>query len=130
MKRKIINPWSWQQQFGYQQGHEVTGANRTLWISGQTSVDADGKPVNVGDMKGQIHQVLDNIEAVLTGADMTPENIVKIVFMTTDMDLFSQNAYELKRLNDAGSQHTSTAIQVSRLAYPELLIELEVTAVA
>lgn len=130
MERKIINPWSWQQKFGYQQGHQVSGAERTLYISGQTSVDADGKPVNVGDMKGQIHQVLDNIEAVLAGADMTPANIVRIVFLTTDMPEFSKNAYELKRLNNAGSQHTSTAIQVSQLAYPELLIELEVTAVA
>ena len=130
MESKVINPWTWQQQFGYQQGHQVTGAERTLWISGQTSVDADGKPINAGDMKAQIHQVIDNIEAVLTGANMTPANIVRIKFLTTDMDTFVQHAYELKRLNDAGSQHTSTVAEVSRLAYPEFLIEMEATAVA
>ena len=130
MKRRTINPWTWQQKFGYQQGVEVTGASRTLWISGQTSLDEDGNVVSAGDMAGQINQVIDNIEAVLSGADMTPANIVALKFLTADMDLFARNAMTLARLNEAGSQHTSTAVQVSQLAYPELLIEIEATAVA
>jgi enamine deaminase RidA (YjgF/YER057c/UK114 family) len=130
MKSNVINPWRWQEQFGYQQGHHVIGAQSTLWISGQTSVDGDGKPVSVGDMRGQIHLVIENIEAVLAAADMTPANIVRIKFLTTDMDLFVKRAYELKRLNDTGSRHTSTVAEVSRLAYPEFLIEMEATAVA
>ncbi len=130
MQRRSINPWTWQQQFGYQQGVEATGAERTLWISGQTSLDAEGNVVGAGDMRGQIHQVIDNIEAVLAGAGMTPANLVALKFLTTDMDLFARNAMELARLNEAGSQHTSTAVEVSRLAYPELLIEIEAVAVA
>ena len=130
MERRTINPWTWQQMFGYQQGVEATGAARTLWISGQTSLDGDGNVVCAGDMAGQMNQVIDNIEAVLSGADMTPANIVALKFLTTDMDMFSQNAKTLARLNEAGSQHTSTAVQVSRLAYPELLIEIEATAIA
>ena len=58
MERKAIDPWTWQKNFGYHQGHEVTGAERTLWISGQTSTDADGKVVNENDMGGQIRQAL------------------------------------------------------------------------
>lgn len=130
MERRTINPWTWQQKFGYQQGVEATGAKRMLWISGQTSLDADGNVVSASDMGGQINQVIDNIEAVLAGADMTPANIVSLKFLTTDMDLFAKNAMALARLNEAGSQHTSTAVEVSRLAYPELLIEIEATAVA
>jgi len=130
VERRTINPWAWQQKFGYQQGVEANGVQRTLWISGQTSLDADGKVVSAGDMAGQINQVIDNIEAVLTGADMTPANLVALKFLTTDMAGFSQNAMALTRLNQAGSQHTSTAVQVSQLAYPELLIEIEATAVA
>jgi len=130
MQRKTINPWTWQQKFGYQQGVEATGATRTLWISGQTSLDGDGNVVCAGDMAGQINQVIDNIETVLTGANMTPADIVALKFLTTDMELFSQNAMNLIRLNEAGSQHTSTAVEVSRLAYPQLLIEIEATAVA
>jgi len=130
MKRKTINPWTWQQKFGYQQGVEATDVQRTLWISGQTSLDADGNVVCANDMAGQINQVIDNIQAVLTAAEMSPANLVSLKFLTTDMDLFAQNAMVLARLNEAGSQHTSTAVQVSRLAYPELMIEIEATAVA
>lgn len=130
MKRRIINPWTWQEQFGYQQGHEVTGAERTLYISGQTATDSDGNIVRKGDMGGQVRQCLDNIEAVLADAGMTPENLVRIQILTTDIDLFFQHMHELNRLVDAGSQHTSTVMGVTRLALPEILVEIEATAVA
>ncbi len=130
MQRRVINPWTWQESYGYHQGHEVTGAERTLWISGQTSTDATGNVINENDMEGQIKQVLDNIEAVLSGADMTPANLVKIQILTTDIDLFFQHMQELNRLVDAGSQHTSTVMGVVRLAMPAVLVEIEATAVA
>jgi len=38
MERRIINPWSWQDQFGYVQAHEVSGTRRVLFCAGQTSV--------------------------------------------------------------------------------------------
>ena len=130
MERTIIDPWTWQERFGYHQGHMVTGAERTLWISGQTSVDAEGNPVAVGDMGGQVRQCLDNIDAVLAEAGMTAANLVRIQILTTDIDRFFQHAHELGRLFAAGSQHTSTVMQVARLAFPEFLVEIEATAVA
>ena len=130
MEQRVINPWTWQEPFGYHQGHEVTGAERTLWISGQTSTDPDGQVINVDDMGGQIRQALSNLEAVLTGADMTFANLVRIQVFTTDMDIYFQNAMELVRLNEGGSQHTSTVMQVPRLATPQVLVEIEATAVA
>ena len=65
MERRIIDPWTWREEYGFHQGHEVVNATRTLYLSGQTSLDGDGNPVCVGDMAGQIRQVIDNIEAVL-----------------------------------------------------------------
>ena len=34
MERRIINPWSWQDQFGYVQAHEVSAAQRVLFCAG------------------------------------------------------------------------------------------------
>ena len=131
MEQRVINPWTWQESFGYQQGHEATGAERTLWISGQTSTGPDGNPLHEGDMGAQIRQVFDNINAVLTGADMTPANLVRIQILTTDIDLYFQHMHELNsRLTEAGSQHTSTVMGIVRLAMPQLLVEVEATAVA
>jgi hypothetical protein len=43
MERRVINPWTWQDAFGFVQANEVSGAKRTVICSGQTSVDASGR---------------------------------------------------------------------------------------
>ena len=62
MKKQTINPWTWQDEYGFVQANAVSGAQRTLVCSGQTSVDADGKPLHPGDMRGQIAQATWHIE--------------------------------------------------------------------
>src|SRR5438552_618789 len=47
MERRAVNPWKWQDQFGFAQAIEVTGAQKVLVCSGQTSVDANGEGVQV-----------------------------------------------------------------------------------
>ena len=128
MERRIIDPWTWQDEYGFHQGHEVVNPTRALYLSGQTSLDADGNPVHVGDMAGQIRQVIDNIEAVLAEAGMSLADIVRINIFTTDMDLFFEHADELERLREAGTRYASTLVGVTRLAFPEFLVEIEATA--
>ena len=130
MERRTINPWTWQEQFGFNQGHEVTGAERTLFLAGQTSLDDDGRLVHEGDMAGQISKSVDNIETILAAADMTLADIVRLNIYTTDVDAFIENAGALGRLHEAGAAYSSTLLGVARLAFPELLVELEATAVA
>ena len=130
MDRRTINPWSWQERYGFNQGHEVTGAERTLYLAGQTSLDDDGELVHEGDMVGQINKSIDNVEAVLAAAGMTLANVVRLNVYTTDVDGLIENAAALGRLNEAGCLYTSTLLGVARLAFPELLVELEATAVA
>ena len=130
MERRIINPWTWQEQFGFNHGHEVTGAERTLFLAGQVSLDGDGQLVHEGDMAGQISKSIDNIETVLEAADMTFANIVRLIIYTTDVDLLLENGAALARFGQAGSKQAQTLLGVARLAFPELLVELEATAVA
>lgn len=130
MDRRIVNPWTWQEAFGFNHGHEVSGAERTLYLAGQVSLDGDGQLVHEGDMAAQINKSIDNIEAVLKAADMTLANVVRLNIYTTDVDGLLANASELGRLAEAGCRYTSTLLGVGRLAFPELLVELEATAVA
>lgn len=37
MKRKIINPWLWQDQLGFVQANEFSGFQRVVFCAGQTS---------------------------------------------------------------------------------------------
>ena len=131
MERRIMNPWSWQDRLGFVQAHEVSGAGRVLLCAGQTSMDAEGHPAHVGDMRGQVALALDNLEAVLREADLTLADVVRLNYYTTDVDAFF-GAYDIvmERLAGAGCRPASTLLGVARLAFPELLVEIEATAAA
>jgi enamine deaminase RidA (YjgF/YER057c/UK114 family) len=130
MERRAINPWSWQDQYGFVQAAEVSGARRVLYCAGQTSVDADGRPVHVGDMRGQVSQALDNLDAVLQAAGFGFSDLVRLNYYTTDADLLVRNWDVISnRLTGAGARVGSTLLGVARLAFPELLVEIEGTAV-
>ena len=129
-ERQLINPWSWQDQFGFVQAQAVSEGERTIYCSGQTSVDADGNPVHEGDMVAQVGQALDNLEAVLRESGCGLSNVVRLNYYTTDMDGFFRAMEVLTaRLEAAGCRPATTLVEVSRLARPPLLVELEATAV-
>jgi enamine deaminase RidA (YjgF/YER057c/UK114 family) len=130
MDRNIINPWTWQDNFGFVHANQISGAQQSLLCAGQISVDDDGNPVNAGDMAAQINKALDNLETVLAGAGFTLADVVRLNYYTTDVDAFIEASARFgPRLGQAGCRPASTLLGVSRLAFPELLVELEATAV-
>jgi len=131
MEIKTVNPWTWQDNFGFSQGVEYSGHTRVLVCAGQTSVDENGTPVNAGDMNAQVSKALDNLEEVLKKAGMSLGNVVRLNIYTTDVDgIFPALPTWAGRLNAAGCKPASTLLGVQRLAFPELMVELEATAVA
>ncbi len=131
MERKIHNPWTWQDQFGFVQATEVSGAQRMLICAGQASVDAEGRPAHPGDMRAQLEQSLDNLETVLREADFTLADVVRLNVYTTDVDQILRCYDALAaRLARAGCRQASTLLGVTRLAFPELMVEIEATAMA
>lgn len=131
VERSAVNPWAWSVKFGFNQGELIEGATRTLYCAGQTSVDENGAPQHPNDMAAQITLAADNLEAVLAGARMTLANVVRLNFYTTDVQGYLTNAAVLgERLGAAGVAPAGTLLGVASLAFPELLIEIEATAVA
>ncbi|MFD4796175.1 RidA family protein [Streptomyces anulatus] len=131
MERTAVNPVTWSVDLGFNQGELVSGRTRTLYVSGQTATSDDGKPRHDGDMAAQLTLSVDNLEAVLSGADMSLANLVRLNVYTTDVDLLFQHYGALAgRLGAAGVAPASTLLGVTRLAVPGLLVELEGTAVA
>ena len=132
MEQRNVNPWTWQDQFGFSQAVDVSGAARVLFCAGQTSTAADGRTLHPGDMRAQASAALDNLEAVLREADMTLRNVVRLNTYVTDVDRYFAEAAEAVggRMAAAGVQPAATLLGISRLAFPDLLVELEATAVA
>ncbi|SOR84251.1 RutC family protein YjgH [Streptomyces chartreusis NRRL 3882] len=131
VERTAVNPVTWSTEVGFNQGEVVSGHTRTLYISGQTAMSDEGKPQHDGDMAAQLALSIDNLEAVLDGADMSLANVVRLNVYTTDVDLLFQHYGVLAgRLAAAGVAPTTTMLGVTRLAIPGQLVELEGTAVA
>jgi enamine deaminase RidA (YjgF/YER057c/UK114 family) len=131
MEREIINPWQWQDQYGFVQANALTGAERVILCAGQTSSDADGAPVHAGDMRAQVGQALDNLETVLGQAGLGLGDVVRLNYYTTDIQAFFGASDVLaKRFQAAGCRPASTLLGVAALAFPELMIEIEATAAA
>jgi enamine deaminase RidA (YjgF/YER057c/UK114 family) len=129
MQRTAVNPWSWSVRFGFDQAELVEGHQRVLVCSGQTAVDPDGNPQHPGDMAAQLRLALDNLEVVLAGAGMALANVVRLNVYTTDVDTLLQHfAILTDRFGGADGRFASTLLGVARLAVPQLLVELEATA--
>jgi enamine deaminase RidA (YjgF/YER057c/UK114 family) len=131
MDRTAVNPWAWSRELGFNQGEVVSGHTRTLFCSGQAATGGDGAPRHAGDMAAQVALSLDNLEAVLGAAGMSLANLVRLTVHTTDVDLLVRHYGVLaSRLGAAGAAPPTTLLGVARLAIPDLMVELEGTAVA
>jgi len=130
MQREVVNPWPWSVGVGYNQGEVVSGQARTLYCAGQTATNDAGQPQFPGDMAAQIGLCLDNLQAVLGQADMTLADVVRLSIYATDVDqLFQHYGVLMARLGAAGATPPTTVLGVIRLARPELIVEIEATAV-
>jgi enamine deaminase RidA (YjgF/YER057c/UK114 family) len=127
--RRVINPWTWQDAFGYVQANEISRAERVLICSGQLATDADGHLLHADDMRGQIGQSLDNLETVLQAAGFGWSDVVRLNYYTTDVDAFIQAMANFgDRLASYGVRPACTLLGVSRLVFPGQVVELEATA--
>lgn len=131
MQLKPINPTPWLGGFNIHHGVEVTGASRTLYLSGQTANAADGTPMHPGDLVAQFKLAWANLKDALAEAGMGPQNIVRLNFYTTDVDKFMSLAGEIIPVYAAeGCKPAATLLGVTRLFDPTIMVELEATAVA
>lgn len=131
MQRTAINPWTWSQTLGYNQGEILEGVNKQLFCSGQTSVDADGHPQHIDDMRQQMTLALDNLEAVLHTAEMGLINISKLSIFTTNVDETMKH-FDIfgQRFGSVNASPPMTLVEVSRLAIPGLMFEIDAMAVS
>ena len=105
MDRRIINPWTWQEPFGFVHAHEVKAAQSTRYCAGQLSTDDNGHPVHAGDLRAQVSQAFDNLERVLQEAGYTLADVTRLNDYTTDVDGLLANWDETNGLLIITSDH-------------------------
>jgi enamine deaminase RidA (YjgF/YER057c/UK114 family) len=108
--------------------HVVTGTGQWVAVSGQLALDLDGKLVGVGDPGAQAEQVFANLERCLSTVGATFENVVKLTFFLTDVGYLPA----IRTVRDKyipGPKPASTALQITALAVPNALMEIEAYAI-
>lgn len=111
--------------------HAVVAQGRTVFLAGQTALDASGRIVGDG-IVGQFEQALGNLLTALRAADGSPADLAALTIYIVDMDGYRAHARELgavwRRL--AGTDYPATAgVGVARLWDDDALVELQGTAV-
>jgi len=128
METRQINPWAWQDAFGYSQAWRVDGSGAFVFVAGQGPVSPDGMLVGEGDFDAQVRQTFENLRTVLEEAGSSLDSIVKLTVYLTD----------IARLRDygriraeflSGPPPAGTALQVGALAMPAMMIEVDAVAV-
>ena len=124
--RKRIDPgWKWDDNFNMSQGIQIGDA---IYVSGQVAMDSDGNVVGLGDMKAQTRQALENVQTVLQAAGASMSDVVKVTVYLTDISRL-RDTHEVRAQFFPDPPPASTGIEVSALAFPGLLVEIEAVAV-
>jgi 2-iminobutanoate/2-iminopropanoate deaminase len=107
-----------------------TDAVRTgglLFVSGIVPVDGEGNLVGEGDVVEQTRQVFRNLELVLSAAGCGPADVAKVTVFLQDVDDRAKiNPVRQEFFGDA--RPASTLVEISRLAVPGALLEIEAVA--
>jgi enamine deaminase RidA (YjgF/YER057c/UK114 family) len=113
---------------GYSQGIRVTGAQTILFTAGQVPYDATGGVKHRGDFKAQARAVFAAIQALVEAGGGTLDNVVKITTYVTDVR-YRLDFRSVREEFFGAKGPASTMVEVSSLAHPDYLIEVEAIAV-
>ncbi len=126
-----VNPVRWAEPLGYDQGQLRTGFTSILTIAGQGPIDADGGLLHEGDVAAQLALTLANVAAVLAEAGMTMTDVAMLRIHTTDIGAtLAVWDTVVEHLGSLGATPPSTLVEVTRLAVPGMVVEIDGLAIA
>lgn len=126
-QRTIINPSTIAPPGPYSHGVAVSGAERTLYVSGQVGVMPDGTLAE--GIEAQTRTAFANLTAVLSAADMSVADVTKLtIYMVNPEDVggFMQGGGPFL----PNPPPAITLLFVKALFNPAMLIEIEAIAAA
>ena len=129
MALQRVNPPELGRPSGF--SHAVVGEGRTVFLAGQTALDASGRVVGEG-VVAQFELALGNLLAALRAAGGEPEHLASLTVYIVDMDDYRAHAAEIGRVwkRLVGRDYPAMAgIGISRLWDAEALVEVQGFAV-
>jgi len=125
MKRKLINPPGTEKTYERWQFSQAIRVGETVWVSGQVGMEKKGPAQGI---EAQARIAFENLRGVLAAAGATLADVVELVTYhksMSDMTGFSKVKAEFFPSN----YPAWTAVGVTELAVPGILVEVRATAV-
>lgn len=133
MSINFVDPPTLAAPHGYAHAAVAQG-RRTIYLSGQVSVDVDGQLIGEGDHTAQAERALLNLVAALEGADASVADLVKISIYVVDhnpeTDAAVMRGFAQASRSVGLKPVAAVLVGVTSLALPGGLIEIEGIAVA
>ena len=128
MTRKIIRTDQAPSPVGpYNQA--IAASGQMIFVAGQIAIDPKvGDVVYTDDVAKQTEQVMSNIEAILTAAGATFQDVVKTTVFLADMNDFAAMNVVYARYFSEETAPARACVQVSRLP-KDVLVEIDCIAV-
>jgi enamine deaminase RidA (YjgF/YER057c/UK114 family) len=133
MPVKLINPDGLPKPENYAQVGVATGT-RTVYLAGQVARDADGNRVGTGDLAAQVEQAFVNVATALDAVGGSFDDVAKLTIYVVGwtpatMEAFGTGAMRAATRLGVNPIKPVTLIGVDCLAEPDLLVEIDATAV-
>ena len=112
----------------YSQGVKVTQAQTILFLSGQVAYTPDGGVACRGDFKGQARGAYEAIKALVEAQGGTMDNVIKITTYLTDIR-YRLDLAPIREEFFGKKGPASTLVEISSLAHPDWMIEIEAIVV-
>ena len=122
-KQYISSGTPWEDRIGYSRAIRV---GNVIEVSGTTAVDGE-EIIGKGDMYAQTKFIFQKIEKALKEAGGSMKDIVRTRMFVTDISKWEE-AGKAHGEFFAGIKPASTMVEIKSLIHPDLLIEVEVTA--
>jgi reactive intermediate/imine deaminase len=126
--KRQINPWSWQERAGFSQAWRLDGVQSLVFLAGQGPISPEGEVVAPGDFEAQARQTFQNLATVLEQAGASFDAVVRTTVYLTDMERLPELARIRGEFLDASRPPASTALGVTALALPGMMIEIDAIA--
>ena len=114
----------WEESFGYSRAVQIGNA---IEVSGTTASE-DDKVIGVGDVTLQAEYIIKKIEHTLVEAGFSLKDVVRTRIFMTDISHWEEVAKVHSYLFE-DVMPACTLLEVSNLIHPDLLIEIEATAI-
>lgn len=127
MDKQVVNPWNWQNQYGFSQAWRVENPSSVIEVSGQTPVDGEGEIQHLDDFSAQARLAFENLKTVLEEAGSGLDDVLKVgAYLTSNEYVIDYSQVQQEYFPDRSP--AQTLVVVKELALPGLMVEVEATA--